>query len=262
MNWDGIGGTFVTIVTASDPSGGAGNFTTADVLPGNISGKAVHIGYFNRQVFPESAGTCVASDDGTEIYLSNPEYFTAEQTIYIGAIGRRDPIGVRKIVTLVDGTATLDRAIVWRHPPTATVTYADFGDTNGIPRPSLPVSFKFPLRGYLNGGSFIGPSATVTRNTAGSDSIGSEVAFGAALITNQPGRLASDGTTVSAGTIKHELGYVDCGFLVADGDELSVTAGAYVDDYAPIFEGDPMLSGRADLARGSVLAELGIGAKT
>lgn len=251
-------------------STGSGGQFRVDPTPSNtISNKQPHRAIWGRKLFPTgSTGlTAVFSNDGMQAYLSADSPLISEgMTIYFGAIGRRAPIGPRKITAKSGQTLTLDRAVDWITPHNGTyITYATFGVANGATRPSVALSFGFPLRGAQSGVTGWGaayandyalPVATATRT--GEEGTGTG---GLARFTNNTGDYLADGSSGTVDQIKREIGEVDAGFNpIGVGDVLSVDAVAYVEDYEPIWAGDPQASGFAVPAAGSLIAALGIGA--
>jgi hypothetical protein len=263
VNYDGAGTNFNTVVTGWTGTGSP--ITVSDLAPATFSGKAVNVGTYGKQVFPQSAGTCVISNDGTQIYVSNEEYFTVGQTIYIGGINHRStpnpgtPVA-RQITAKSGQTLTMSTPIVWMNQgSTLTPAYSAFGSTSGVQRPSFTVSFGFPLEPRTS-------VASITRNKAGSNVTNTaESASNTALFTDSTAQVGSrdaTGTTnTEAGRILHELGYMNIGFRVAPGDVLSVTSTAYVEDYSAKFSSDPTVTGEANLVNGSLLATLRMGAQ-
>lgn len=248
------------------------NWTVDPAVPSYFSSyKTCHFAYFNRKILPSTMSvTSVFSDDGTQAYFSNVSDIYQGMTVYFGAIGRRAPIGPRKIVSLSGQTATLDRPVVWNAVNGGAVTYAAFGATTNNPRPSVLVSFGFPIRPVLTDGTFGTPfsidlanpasAANVTGHENNSSNIGGR--FNLSLRTGSFKLLLSDGTPVDTGQIKHQIGEIDAGFYpLGPSDVLSVTPVCYVEDYDAQYASDPVLSGSAALKPGTVLAGLGIGAR-
>lgn len=258
FNYDGAGTNFDTTIATLGATGSSGTVTVVDAIPATAAGKQFWAGYFNRKVCPESAGTCVISNDGTQAYLSNPELFSINMWIYIGALDRRDALGLVQITALSGSTATLSRALTWRKS-NSNVTYAPFGTTTGVVRPSFAVSFAFPLRGY--NAAFADPQYSLTKNVGAAVITGAEVNTGTGNFSGLLSLAHADGTVASYGQLRHEEGYVDTGFPVGVSDSLEVKAVAYMEDHVPAFLGDPALSGRALLVRNSRMAALGMGAR-
>jgi hypothetical protein len=263
VNYDGAGTNFNTVVTGWTGTGSP--ITVSDPAPATFSGKAVNVGTYGKQVFPQSAGTCVISNDGTQIYVSNEEYFTAGQTIYVGGLNHRSspnpgaPV-VRQITAKSGQTLTLNTPIVWMdQASTLTPSYSAFGSTSGVQRPTFTVSFGFPLEPRTS-------VVSITRNTAGTNVTSSaESSSNTALFTDATAQVgsrdATGATNTEAARILHELGYMNIGFRVAPGDVLSVTSTAYVEDYSAKFSSDPTVTGQANLVNGSLLATLRMGAQ-
>ena len=248
------------------------NWTVDPAVPAFFSSyKTCHFAYFNRKILPSNLSvTAVFSDDGTQAYFSNVADIYQGMTVYFGAIGRRAPIGSRKIVSLSGQTATLDRPVVWNATPGGAVTYAAFGATTNNPRPSVSVSFGFPIRPVLAAGTFgttfsidlANPvfAANVTGQENNASNIGGR--FNLSLRTGSFKLLLADGTLVDAGQVKHQIGEIDAAFYpLGPGDVLTVTPVCYVDDYDAQYASEPTMSGSAALKPGTVLAALGIGAR-
>lgn len=260
LNIDGAGTNFTTTVASLGATGSSGTITVTDPFPNAFSSKTPARGYYNHQLWPQSAGTGVLSDDGTQLYVASDEPYAVGQTIYLGTIsGRRgDPFGPRKITAKSAGTLTLDKPALWRNLST-TITYAPFGTTTGVPRPTVSVGFGFTLRS-ASGATGQGPSVTLTK-VVGSNITGAEPNSSTAMLSGHQALRASDGAVLSYGEIQHELGYVDCGFAVAAGDVVTASAAARVEDYLPVWVGTPTLTGQAVLRAGSILAGRNMGAR-
>lgn len=247
----------------------ANNYTVDPPVPLDTpSYKAVQFAHYNRKIFSASlAVTAVFSDDGTQAYFSSVADIMEGMTVYFGAIGRRAPIGPRKITTLVGQTATLDRPVSWNAAASGAVTYAAFGASTNNPRPSVPVSFNFPIRPTTAAGDWgatfaidlDSPASTVSGDENHASNIGGK--FTLSLRTGSFKLLLADSTAVDTGQIKHQLGEIDAGFLPLGVDDvLSVDAAVYVEEYDQQWESDPALTGLALPLRNSVLASLRIGA--
>jgi hypothetical protein len=232
---------------------------------GTFATKATRRAYWARKIFPEGTTglTAVLSNDGTQAYLSSEILFTEDMIAWFGALDRRTPFGTRKLDTLTAQTATFDRVINWRKNPVA-VTYTAFGGSGNVPRPSIEIRFGYPIRGVLATG--FGPQYRNVYKPALSlaDRTGEEgpSTGGVARFTNNTTNLLIDGTSGTAGQIRHELGYIQAGFNpIGVDDVLTVSAVVWVDEFDAVWEGNPDRTGQLVLQKDSLLASLGMGAK-
>jgi hypothetical protein len=268
LNYNGAGANHLCRLTELRS---ANNWTVDPAVPTYFSTyKGCEFAYYNKKIMPTTLSvTAVFSDDGTQAYFSSVADIYQGMTVYFGALGRRTPIGARKVVTLSGQTATLDRPVTWNLFPGA-VTYAAFGTTANNPRPSVPVTFGFPIRPVLAAGTFASTfsidlavptgAANVTGQENNSASIGGR--YNLIVRTGSFKLLLADGTLVDAGQIKHNVGEIDAGFYpLGPDDVLTVNAVCYVEDYAPQFASDTALSGSAALRPDTLLARLGLGSR-
>jgi hypothetical protein len=270
MDYKGTGASFKTRLIAGS---GNGPWTVSPPFDAFTAGfKTCNVALFNRKLFPATVAiTAQFSDDGTQALLSDISYASAGTILYFGAVGRRDPIGPRKVTAVTGSIVTLDRPVTnWRLMTADLVAYPALG-VAGNQRPSFPVTFNFPLRPVENiSGTPEKMTYTLDRtasslgSSTGNENPGSG---GKAVFTSAAGDLTkasnlwdSQGNQVTYGHIHHEVGEIDCGFApLGPTDVLTVNTVAYVDEYAPQFASDPLLSGSTAMKRATRLADMKIG---
>lgn len=268
LNYNGAGADHVCRIVAFT---NFTDFTVSPPLPSQIlvgTPRTIELAVFNKKITPAGdVTTAVFNLAGTQAYFTNVDQISEGMWIWFGAMGRRAPFGVRKIVTLSGQTATLDRAVPWNRHREQTIAYAGFGLTNGPPRPSVNTQFGFKLRGVIPGqplpkmtvrvvyeASLARPDFTAVEN----DGSGGRAVF-TNLINYDTNFVNRDATT---GVIRHEIGEIDCGFTkLGEGDTLSVTAYAYIPELDVEYVADPFTTGKALLASNSLMAQLRMGAQ-
>lgn len=264
INYDGAGTDFVTRIV-SRISGS--QFTVNPALPISISGKALQLALFNKKITPAgNVNTVVFSNDGTQAYFDNADYISEGMWVWFGAMGRRQPFAIRKIVTLTGQTATLDRPVPWNRHREQALTYATFGTTNGIPRPSVPSQFGFKIRGVIAATALTAPTYKVVYDAALSlpdyQTVESSGSGGRAVFANFFNRNTAYVDSALTGVIKHEIGEIDCGFTrLGEGDTMSVTTYCYIPELDVEYVADPFTTGKALLSSNSLMAQLRMGAQ-
>lgn len=259
----GDGGTDLTTrITAVHSTHSGGTFDVDPVPGASVSGAAVSRAVFRHRVFKTGLTVMTFSDDGTLGELSSTDGICAGMTVHLGPVSdRAQDLGPRKIVALAGNIATLDRPVDWLRLAEG-LTYAPLGDDAGVPRPSAPVRFGFPLRSITYMPNLGGPNYRIVYSSpAGEpDKVGAESPnSGFARFSNLYKNLDVNGENLSYGHIRHQAGYLDCGFNpIGSGDELTISAVGYVREYAPEWAG---ASGTV-LKEDSYIAALGLGPRT
>lgn len=244
----------------ANDGGGKFAYTCANIpsFPATVAGAAVTAAYTTRKPFQIAAGTARLNSDQAALRVSDATQFTAGQLIRLGNFARREAFGLFKVLSVVGDVVTLTEAVPWRLTPLSGSGGAGYYGASSVVtaanNPVIDVYFGFPI--WLSSTGPSGVSGTITYATGGT------LAF-TALRGGQIGRLtpaaAQRGSAFGGEYVNAETGVFNAELAVNDGDSVSLSARILVEEYLPIWAGNPALDRLPVLRRGSILAKRKMG---
>jgi hypothetical protein len=242
----GTGSHYVGRIVTAGTAGSAQIMVVSPPPSSAFSTKQLQVGHYNKATYRDAITASLATN-GASASVPDGTMFTVGMTIVVAKPFNRGSFGIRRVASISGNVITFDTPCEWfKNVANAASQYNSVDGTTVTGRMALPqvqITFGFPLRQRTTSGENH-PSVSVVK-VEGGTAVSKQ-------ITNLPGftgdircDLDTAGTALASYSLglHNEEGYFDNGWSVAEGDVMTVTADAFVEQDRLILLSDPKVSG-------------------